>query len=79
MTVHTLQSLRQLEALVKQAADALRRHGAENRALKERLAKLEAEHKRVKEELRTAAATLARHARLRTRLEKLSEKLERIA
>ena len=76
--INSVQSLRQLEALVKQAAETMRRHAAENRGLKEKLAKLESEHKRLKEELRTANMTLARHARLRGRLEKLSEKLERI-
>lgn len=74
-----LQSLKQLEALVKQASDALRKSAAENRALREKLARLEAEHKRLKEEHRAAGLALTRHARLRARLLKLSEKLERIA
>jgi FtsZ-binding cell division protein ZapB len=73
-----LQSLKQLEALVKQASDALQKTSAENRALKEKLARTEAEHKRAKEELREAKLTLARHERLKSRLVKLSEKLERI-
>jgi FtsZ-binding cell division protein ZapB len=75
----SLQSLKQLEALVKQAIDALRRASTENRALKEKLGRLDSEHKRLKEELRAANMTLARHARLKSRLAKLSEKLERIA
>lgn len=73
-----LQSLKQLEGLVKQASEALQKTSSENRALKEKLHRLEAEHKRQKEELREAKLTLARHERLRTRLMKLSEKLERI-
>jgi hypothetical protein len=74
-----LQSLKQLEGLVKQASEALRRVSIENRALKEKLAKLDGEHKRTKEELREAKLVLARHERLRSRLAKLSEKLERIS
>lgn len=74
-----LQSLKQLEGLVKQASEALRRVTIENRTLKEKLAKLESEHKRTKEELREAKLILARHERLRSRLAKLSEKLERIS
>ncbi|HEX4047366.1 MAG TPA: hypothetical protein VH309_06005 [Elusimicrobiota bacterium] len=74
-----LQSLKQLESLVKQASEALSKTSTENRALKEKLAGIEAEHKRVKEELREAKLTLARHERLKARLVKLSEKLERVS
>ena len=74
-----LQSLKQLEGLVKQASEALQKTASENRALKEKLSRIESEHKRVKEELREAKLTLARHERLKTRLVKLSEKLERIS
>jgi chromosome condensin MukBEF ATPase and DNA-binding subunit MukB len=73
-----LKSLQQLESLAKQAAEALQKISAENRALREKLQKIEAEHKRAKEELREAKMTLARHDRLKARLVKLSEKLERI-
>lgn len=74
-----LQSLKQLEALVKQASDALRKTSAENRELKESCRKLEAENKRVKDELREARLILARHDRLKSRLGRLAEKLEKIA
>lgn len=74
-----LKSLQQLESLVKQASEALQKASSENRALKEKLARLEGEHKRLKEELREAKMTLARHERIKSRLVKLSEKLERIA
>jgi hypothetical protein len=74
-----LQSLKQLESLVKQASEALQKTSSENRALKEKLARIEAEHKRAKEELRVAKLTLARHERLKARLVKLSEKLERVS
>ena len=74
-----LQSLKQLEGLVKQASEALQRTASENRSLKERLGRIEAEHKRLKEDLREAKMTLARHERLKSRLVKLSEKLERIS
>ena len=74
-----LQSLKQLESLAKQASEALQRTSTENRALKEKLARVEAEHRHVKEELREAKMTLARHERLKSRLIKLSEKLERIS
>jgi hypothetical protein len=74
-----LQSLKQLEGLVKQASEALQRTAAENRLLKDKLSRLEADHKRAKDELREAKLTLARHERLKSRLAKLSEKLERVA
>jgi septal ring factor EnvC (AmiA/AmiB activator) len=74
-----LNSLKQLESLVKQASEALQKTSSENRALKEKLAHIEAEHKRLKEELREAKMTLARHDRLKSRLVKLSERLERIS
>ena len=73
-----LQSLKQLESLVKQASETLHKITSENRALKEKLARVESEQKRAKEELREAKLTLARHERLKIRLIKLSEKLERI-
>ena len=77
--IGALQSLKQLEGLVKQASEALQKTVAENRALKEKLARIEGEHKRAKEELHAAKLTLARHERLKARLVKLSEKLERIS
>ncbi len=79
MALAAIQSLKQLEGLVKQASETLHKTAAENRALKEKLARVEAESKRVKEELREAKLTLARHDRLKARLVKLSEKLEKIA
>lgn len=77
--LNSLQSLKQLEGLVKQASEALRKSGTENRALKEKLARVEAEHKRAKDELREAKMTLARHDRLKARLARMLEKLERLA
>ena len=74
----TQQSLKALEVLVKQAAEALHKAFSENRALTDKLSRLDAEHKRLKEELREAKMTLARHDRLKARLVKLSEKLERV-
>jgi septal ring factor EnvC (AmiA/AmiB activator) len=74
-----LQSLKNIESLAKQASEALQRTAAENRSLKEKLARIETEHKRVKDELREAKMTLARHERLKARLVKLSEKLERVS
>lgn len=79
MITASLQGLKQLEALVKQSADALRQAAADNRALRARLARLEDEHKRSKEELREAKLALGRHERIKARLVKLSEKLEKIA
>jgi len=73
-----LKSLQQLESLVKQASEALQKTASENRALKDKLARIESEHKRLKEELREAKLTLSRHERIKARLVKLSEKLERI-
>ena len=74
-----LQSLQKLESLAKQTAEALQKISTENRALREKLQKIETEHKHAKEELREAKMTLARHERLKARLVKLSEKLERLA
>jgi predicted nuclease with TOPRIM domain len=73
-----LQSLKQLETLVKQASEALRKTSIENRELKDSFRRLDAENKRLKEELKEAKLTLARHERLKTRLGRLAEKLERI-
>lgn len=73
-----LQSLKQLEALVKQASEALQKLGAENRQFKDVLRRLEAENKALKDELKEARLTLARHERLKTRLGRLTDKLERI-
>lgn len=73
-----LQSLKQLEVLVKQASESLHKLGSENRQLKDALRRLEAENKSLREELKTARMTLARHERLRTRLTRLTDKLERI-
>jgi len=77
--ITSLQSLKQLDALVKQASEALKGANADNAALREKLARLESEHRRVKEELREAKLALGRHDRIRARLAKLSEKLEKIA
>jgi len=74
-----IQSLKRLEDLVNQHAAALHKTASDNRALKEKLHRVETEHKRLKEDLRTANLTLARYQRLRARLVKLSEKLERAA
>jgi predicted transcriptional regulator len=73
-----LKSLQQLESLVKAASETIQQLASQNRALIEKLEKIESEHKRVKEELREAKLTLNRHERLRARLLKLSDKLERI-
>lgn len=73
-----LQSLKQLETLVKQASEELRKLGAESREHKEALRRLESENKSLKDELKEARLTLARHERLKSRLTKLSDKLARI-
>lgn len=73
-----LQSLKQLEALVKQASESLQKLGTENRQFKDVLRRLETENKTLKEELREARLTLARHERLKTRLTRLTDKLARI-
>jgi hypothetical protein len=76
--IGSLNSLKQLEGLVKQVTDALHKASTENRDLREKLRRSESEAKRLKEELKDASLTLARHERLRVRLTRLSEKLERI-
>jgi predicted nuclease with TOPRIM domain len=77
--LNALHSLKQLEGLVKQASEALQKATTENRSLKDRLHKLEVEHRRLKEELKAATLTLARHERLRARLQRLSDRLERVS
>ena len=74
----SLQSLKQLEVLVKQASESLQKLGSENRQLKDTVRRLETENKSIKEELREARLTLARHERLKTRLTRLNDKLARI-
>ncbi len=74
----SLQSLKQLETLVKQASESLQKLGAENRQFKDVLRRLETENKALKEELKEARLTLARHERLKTRLTRLTDKLARI-
>lgn len=76
---NSLQSLKQLETLVKQASESLQKLGAENRQLKDVLRRLEAENKSLREEVKEARLALARHDRLRARLGRLAEKLERVA
>ena len=73
-----LQSLKQLEVLVKQASEALQKLGSENRQFKDVLRRLEAENKTLKDELKEARLTLARHERLKTRLTRLTDKLARV-
>jgi chromosome segregation ATPase len=73
-----LQSLKQLEVLVKQASESLQKLGTENRQFKDLLRRLETENKSLKEELKEARLTLARHERLKSRLTKLTDKLARI-
>lgn len=73
-----LQSLKQLEVLVKQASESLQKLGTENRQFKDVLKRLETENKALKEELKEARLTLARHERLKTRLSRLNDKLARI-
>ncbi len=74
----TLQSFKPLEALVKQANEALQKLGSENRQFKDVLRRLEAENKTLKDELKEARLTLARHERLKVRLTRLTDKLARI-
>lgn len=73
-----LQSLKQLEVLVKQASESLQKLGSENRQFKDGLRRLEAENKALREELKEARLTLARHERLKVRLTRLTDKLARI-
>lgn len=77
--IGSLNSLKQLESLVKQVTEALHKASSENRELREKLRRCENEAKRLREELKDANLTLARHERLRARLSRLSEKLERVS
>lgn len=75
----SLQSLKQLEVLVKQASESLQKLGTENRQIKDALRRLESENKSLKDELKDARLTLARHERLKARLIRLNDKLARYA
>lgn len=75
---NSLHSLKQLETLVKQASESLQKLGSENRRLKDIAGKLEAENKALRDEVKEARLTLARHDRLRARLGRLSDKLARL-
>ena len=70
--------LKELEALAAETAKLLNSLGAETRRLKETNARLDGENRRLKEELKAAALGLSRQERLRARLEKLSQKLEKL-
>lgn len=76
--IGSLNSLKQLEGLVKQVTEALHKASTENRDLRDKLRRSEAEAKRLGAELKDAKLTLARHERLRARLSRLSERLERV-
>lgn len=70
--------LKALEALAVEAAKAITELGAENRHLKEAKTRLETENRRLKEELRQALVSSHRQDRLKARLEKLAQRLEKI-
>ena len=67
--------LRDLEVLVQEAAKALKTLGDENSRLAKLSAKLEEENKHLREDVRRYGAAAARQDKLRSRLEKLSQKL----
>lgn len=77
--IGSLNSLKQLEGLVKQVTEALHKASSENRDLREKLRRSENEAKRLAAELKDAKLTLARHERIKARLTRLSERLERIS
>ncbi len=77
--MQALHSLKQLETLVKQAAESMQKLGAENRHLKDALRLLEAENKTLKMRFQEARLRLARHERLKPRLRRLNDKLARFA
>lgn len=70
--------LKALEALALEAAKAITELGAENAHLKEAKTRLETENRRLKEELRQALGSAHRQDRLKVRLEKLAQRLEKI-
>lgn len=70
--------LKALETVVVEAAKAITELGAENARLKEAKTRLETENRRLKEELRQALVSAHRQDRLKARLEKLAQRLEKI-
>lgn len=66
--------LKALEAAVEQAIHLIK----ENARLHDAVRRLEADNKRLKEELRGTQSSRSRNDKLRTRLEKLAQKLEKI-
>ncbi|MHB2025051.1 MAG: hypothetical protein ACYCPQ_00225 [Elusimicrobiota bacterium] len=75
MTPH---GLKKLESLVADAAGKIRRLLEENLRLSRAAAKLEAENKSLKDQVKRLSAGAALQTRLRARLMKISQKLEKI-
>ncbi|HVA66141.1 MAG TPA: hypothetical protein VNK24_04360 [Elusimicrobiota bacterium] len=74
----TLHGLKKLEALAESSAKKLRQLAEDNARLAKDAAKLEAENKSLKEQVKRLAAGASAQARLRARLLKISRKLEKI-
>ncbi len=71
-------TLKRLEALVQQAADRLKLlHEAHDKLAKAN-ERLEHENKLLKEQVRQLSLSAAKNERIRLRLEKLSQKLDRL-
>ncbi len=71
--------LRALESLVNEAAKALQTLSAQKAKLVEANARLEADNRKLKEDLRVATSALSRQERIRLRLARLSQRLEKLA
>ncbi len=73
-----IHGLKTLESLVSECAKTLRGLLEDNERLLKASAKLEAENKSLKEQVRRLSSETASQAKLRARLLKISQKLEKI-
>ena len=70
--------LKTLEGLVHEAAKRLRKLGEEDRNLQAEIEQLRAENLRLSKDLKRFQGLTIRHDRVKTRIEKLIHKIERV-
>ena len=70
--------LKDLETLVGEAAKLLKSLGDENAKLAKAVARLDEENKHLREDVRRYGQITVRHDKLRSRLERLSQKLAKL-
>ncbi|MDE2040092.1 MAG: hypothetical protein KGO96_04075 [Elusimicrobia bacterium] len=76
--IHDSIRLKTLESLVAQAAAALQSTSADKKRLERALARAEEENNKLKEEVKRLSSNSVNHERLRARLERLDQKIEKL-